>query len=111
MYFTLQVEQLSEKEELARKQEELDKTQNQLKVNSFLCEWWWSNCVTLVQDENLQLKESQVADLQKLLKQRDPETKVGIMNMLTYHSLGVNIYCSNVCFGYTTLFLRPSLVT
>ena len=43
MCFILQVEQPSEKEvllqQLGRKREELDKAQNELKVNGFLCEW------------------------------------------------------------------------
>ena len=46
----------------------------------------------------LQLKESQVADLQKLLKQRDPETKVSSYSEYVSFSLVE-------CFGYSHVFL------
>ena len=57
-----------------------------------------------VQDEKLQLKESQVADLQKLLKQRDPETKVSSYGEYVNLSLVENEFCSSVCFGYSSPF-------
>ena len=57
-----------------------------------------------LQDEKLRLKESQVADLQKLLKQRDPETKVSSYSEYVNLSLAENEFCSNVCIGYSSPF-------
>ena len=55
-----------------------------------------------VQDEKLRLKESQVADLQKLLKHRDPETKVSSCSEYINLTLIENEFCSDVCIGYSS---------
>jgi hypothetical protein len=65
-----------------------------------------------VQDEKLRLKESQVADLQKLLKQRDPETKVSSYSEYVNFPLIENEFCAAMFVLATPpSSLRPRLVS